>query len=221
MAKHLQRAIDGLMEHLISLSAKVEENVRLSIAAVEELDADLAGKVIVIDEEIDQEEIAIEEECLKIFALHQPVAIDLRYLVAVLKINNDLERIGDLALNIAEHGLHIIKAKGLLHKYNFHAISQKVLEMVNLSLDSLINLSAEMAKSVLERDDEVDNMNKQLCHQIQNKIKESPQETDNLIHYIHISRHLERIADHTTNIAEDIIYLTKGEIIRHGQGRID
>jgi phosphate transport system protein len=203
------------MEHLIALSAKVEESVRLSIQALEEKDKELAKKLYELDAEIDEKEIEIEEECLKIFALHQPVAIDLRYLVAVLKINNDLERIGDLALNIAKHAIHIMDTKKTVKGFQFHLITQKVQEMLKNSLDALINLSPDIAYRVLATDDQVDDMNKEINLQISEEIKQKPDQLDVLIHHIHIARHLERIADHTTNIAEDIIYLTKGDIIRH------
>lgn len=218
MAKHLQRAIDKLMEQLISLSAKVEENVHQSILSLEEMNRKMAERVIRIDEEIDQREIEIEEECLKIFALHQPVAIDLRYLVAILKINNDLERIGDLSQNIAKHAIHVMKAEKTIKRFKYSPIAQKVQIMLKKSLDALINLSSEIAKEVLQADDEVDRMNKELSEEVIKEIKNNPDQVDLLIHFIHISRHLERIADHTTNIAEDLIYLTQGDIIRHSRG---
>lgn len=216
MSRHLQRAIDRLMEHLIALSAKVEENVRFSIQSLDEMDRDMARQVIDRDEEIDQKEIEIEEECLQIFALHQPVAIDLRYLVAVLKINNDLERIGDLALNISKHALHIMNTQKLLKRFDYHQITEMVQQMLKKSLDSLIKLSPEIAQEVLTDDDEVDIMNKEICSEILKEMAKNPDHASVLIHFIHISRHLERIADHATNIAEDIIYLTQGDIIRHG-----
>lgn len=218
MSAHLQRAIDGLMEQLVGLSAKVEENVKRAVQSLDEEDLELARTVIKDDEVIDRREIDIEEECLKIFALHQPVAIDLRYLVAVLKINNDLERIGDLALNISSHTLRILEKPLLKKPADLQDIYNHVRSMLKRSLDAIVNLDAGAADEVLEEDDEVDRLHHQLSAEVLEAVKKNPDKADTLIRYIHIIRYLERIADHTTNIAEDIIYLIKGEIIRHGTG---
>ncbi len=215
MPTHLQRAIIKLMEELMALSAKVEESVKRAVQSVEENDAELARKVIEEDEIIDQKEIDIEEECLKIFALHQPVAIDLRYLVAVLKINNDLERIGDLAQNIAKHTLRILDKPMLKKPFDFREMYGHVQSMLKKSLDAIVNLDAQAAYEVLKEDDEVDRLHRQMAREVIKKVEKDPDDADTLIHYMNIARHLERIADHTTNISEDIIYLIKGEIVRH------
>lgn len=220
MSAHLQRAIDGLMKQLIGLSAKVEESVKRAVLSLDQGDAELARKVIKEDEVIDRREIDIEEECLKIFALHQPVAIDLRYLVAVLKINNDLERIGDLALNIAGHTLDILEKPLLEKPVDLRDIYNRVRSMLKGSLDAVVNLDADAAEEVLRADDEVDRMHYQLSAEVLEAIKNNPGKADTLVQYIHIIRHLERIADHATNIAEDLIYLIKGEIIRHHASRV-
>lgn len=215
MAVHLEIAVSDLMKELISLSTLVEESVRLSVKALEKNDLTMAENVIKQDKRIDEDEIRIEEECLKIIALHQPVAIDLRRLVVILKINNDLERIGDLAANISKHVKRILRSG--IKKENFIAdkISEKVQKMLTMSIDSIINIDIEKSYEILATDDEVDEMNKKLYGEILEKIMEEPDNTKVLLQYIHIVRHLERIADHTTNIAEDIIYLIKGDIVRH------
>jgi phosphate transport system protein len=217
---HLHRAIDKLTEQLIALSALVEESVKRAVQSLEEGSSQLAHQVIEDDKIIDNKEIDIEEECLKIFALHQPVARDLRFLVAVLKINNDLERIGDLAQNICKHAIRILN-KPLIEK-NFNRsileIYNKVLPMLKDSLDSIVNLDADTANRILIADDEVDRLHRGFAQEMVEEIKKNPDKIETLIHYLHIARHLERIADHTTNIAEDIIYLTTGEIVRHGKG---
>ncbi|MCP5106086.1 MAG: phosphate signaling complex protein PhoU [bacterium] len=218
MSAHLQRAIDGLMKQLMGLSAKVEESVKRAVQSLDEGNAELARKVIAEDEVIDRREIDIEEECLKIFALHQPVAIDLRYLVAVLKINNDLERIGDLAQNISKSSIHILDKPLLENPFDFRGIYNHVQSMLKRSLDAIVNRDVEAANRILEEDDEVDRMHHELSAEVLEEIKKNPDKAGTLIQYIHIARHLERIADHTTNIAEDIIYLIKGEIVRHGAG---
>lgn len=217
MPKHLQKEIENLIKRLVSLSARVEENVLLSLKVLENRDGKLARKVIKIDGEIDRDEIDIEEECLKILALHQPVAIDLRYIIAALKINNDLERIGDLAVDIAEHVLMILDEPQVPQRFNLNPIFQKVASMLEKSLDSIVNLNADLAVEVLKADDEVDLMNKQFEKAVLQVIKKYPEQIQVLLQYVYISRRLERIADHATNIAEDVIYLVKGEIVRHGR----
>ncbi len=221
MGQHLRRAIDSLMNRLIALSARVEENVRLAVRAVEERDEDLAQKALAMDEEIDQSEIDIEEECLQILALHQPVAIDLRYIVAALKINNDLERIGDLALDIAEHANRLIPAPVTVRKFKFNELYEAVQGMLRDSLDSLVNLDPVKAFAVLKADDLVDEMNREMCTEVLREIKKDPDNAEILIQNMHISRRLERIADLATNIAEDLIYLTRGDIVRHGNAVMD
>jgi phosphate transport system protein len=220
MPMHLRRAIDQLMEQLISLSALVEESVKRAVQSLEEGNSQLAQQVITDDRIIDHKEIDIEEECLKIFALHQPVARDLRFLVAVLKINNDLERIGDLAQNICKHAIRIINKPLVEKTFNnrIREIYYKVLPMLKNSLDSIVNLDAATANKILAADDEVDRLHRAFAQEMVDEIKKNPEGIETLIHYLHIARHLERIADHTTNIAEDIIYLIKGEIVRHGKG---
>jgi phosphate transport system protein len=216
MSAHLERAIDNLMKKLIALSARVELSVKKSVQALEDNNIELARQVIDEDEIIDTKEIDIEEECLKIFALHQPVAIDLRYLVAVLKINNDLERIGDLAQNISRNCITILTHPGLTKPVDFIGMYTNVESMLKKSLDSIVRLDPDTAYEILKEDDEVDRMHHELSDEILEEIKNQPEKADILIQYIHIARHLERIADHTTNIAEDVIYMINGEIIRHG-----
>ncbi len=216
MGKHLRRAIHTMMNRLIAMSARVEENVRLAVRAVEERDEGLAQKALAMDAEIDQMEIDIEEECLQILALHQPVAIDLRYIVASLKINNDLERIGDLALDIAKHASILIPAPVTVKKFKFCDLYEAVQGMLRDSLDSVVNLDPEKAFAVMRADDLVDEMNRGMCSAVLLEIKDDPENAEILIQNMHISRRLERIADLATNIAEDLIYLTRGEIVRHG-----
>ena len=222
MSAHLQRAIEQLMKMLIELSTKVENSVKRTIKALEENDIQLARSVIDEDEAIDKDEIEIEEECLKIFALHQPVAIDLRYLVAVMKINNDLERIGDLAQNISWHVIHILSRPEMVNpsRSDILGIYKKVEAMLKKSLDLIIGLDVAKGYEILKADDEVDHLQREFEVNILELIKQDPQDADIFVQYIHIARHLERIADHATNVAEDIIYLINGEIIRHKGGNV-
>ncbi len=217
MGRHLQRAIQNLMRQLIALSSRVEESIEMAVKSLEKRDEEMAKNVIETDEEIDQKEIDIEEECLKILALHQPVAIDLRYIIAALKINNDLERIGDLAMDIAEHAIILITNPRPIKYFDFNFMFENVKNMLRKSLDSLVHLDSSKAFEVLEEDDRVDEIDKQICKEVLKEIKKDHENAEFLIQNIHISRHLERVADLATNIAEDLIYLTKGEIVRHGR----
>lgn len=216
MAIHLQREIERLKKQILTLSAVVEDNVQKAVKAISDRDERLAHRVIDRDFDIDQMEVEVEEECLKILALHQPVAIDLRFIIAVLKINNDLERIGDLSANIAERAASISKQERVESPYDFPVMSQKVQAMLHMALDSLVNLDSKLAHQVLAADDEVDAINRSMYERVQRHIHQSPDKMDTLIQMLAVSRNLERIADHTTNIAEDVIYMVDGEIIRHG-----
>lgn len=212
---HLEKAVKKLTGELIYLSAQVEESVKLSIKSLIERDKNLAEDVIRNDEIIDQKEIDIEEECLKIFALHQPVAIDLRRLVTIMKVNNDLERIGDLAQNISKNVLRILSSSVIVEGFDIDNICNSVQSMVKMSIDAISSVNIDKAREILKTDDKVDEQNSKLYREMIEKMKNTPENLEILIQYIHIIRHLERIADHTTNIAEDIIYMISGEIVRH------
>ena len=215
MSKHLQREIDVLKRKILALGASVEEAVRDAVYALENRDVAMAKRVIDNDVNIDQSEVDVEEECLKILALHQPVAIDLRFIIATLKINSDLERIGDLGVNIAERALFFAGVEGKLIPLNFIDMAKKAQVMLKSSLDSLVNLDANLAKQVLLQDDAVDEENRRTYMQVQDGIRAKPENMEALIHLLSSSRHIERIADHATNIAEDVIYMIEGDIVRH------
>jgi phosphate transport system protein len=215
MPVHLRREIENLKTEILTLGAMVEQRVRESTLAIEKRDEILAKSVIDKDIEIDQKEVEVEETCLKILALYQPVAIDLRFIIASLKINNDLERVGDLAVNIAERAAFLCTQPPVYGPFNFVSMAAKAQKMLKLSLDALVNLSASTARNVCAHDDEIDAMNRQIYILVQDMIHTNPEQTESLIHLLSVSRHLERIADHATNIAEDVIYMIEGEIVRH------
>ncbi len=216
MSQHLHREIEQLKKKILALGATVEKSVREAVSAVERRDSKLAEQIVLRDKEIDQLEVDLEEDCLKILALHQPVAIDLRFIVAVLKINNDLERIGDLSVNLAERAKLLAAAPQILVPFDLAAIAEKTQHMLSISLDSLVNLDAVAARDVCRMDDEVDRANRQTYGLVKDAISAHPGQADILIAYLSVSRFLERIADHATNIAEDVIYMTEGFIARHG-----
>jgi phosphate transport system protein len=216
MSQHLHREIEQLKKKILALGATVENGVRDAVSAVERRDTQLAERIIRQDKEIDQLEVDLEEDCLKILALYQPVAIDLRFIVAVLKINNDLERIGDLSVNLAERAQLLAASPQIVVPFDLVAIAETTQQMLRLSLDSLVNLGASVARDVCRMDDEVDRANRQTYGLVTDAIRTHPEQADVLIAYLSVSRYLERIADHATNIAEDVIYMTEGFIARHG-----
>jgi phosphate transport system protein len=215
MAKHLQREIENLKRKLLTLGAAVETFVRDSTLSIERRDAKLAQKIIDNDVDIDNTEVEIEEDCLKILALHQPVAVDLRFIVAVLKINNDLERIGDLAVNIAERAVFLASLPKSDISFDFSDMAYVAQSMLKKSIDALVNLNVELAQEVRGSDDIIDAMNREMYLKVQKSILTHPEQIASLIHLLSVSRHLERIADHATNIAEDVIYMVEGQIVRH------
>jgi len=208
--------LEKLKKRILALGAMVEERVYMATKAIENNDSDLADKIITSDYEIDEMEVDIEEECLKILALYQPVAVDLRFITAVIKINNDLERIADEAVNIARGVKYIAKGEKLHFDFDFYLMAEKTEAMVKKSLDALVNLDVDLAFKVCLLDDEVDQFNGEAHRKVKDVIKDNPEYVEYFINLLLISRHLERIADHATNIAEEVIYLIEGEIVRHG-----
>ena len=217
MAKHFQRELATIKRMILSLGALVEERVRMAIVAIENRDADMARQIIKLDYEIDEMEVEVEEQCLKVLALHQPVAVDLRFLIAVIKINNELERIGDEAVNIAQRISVLAKRKSLNLFFDYSGMAEKVQRMLKMSLDALVELDETLAFQVLAMDDEVDELKSSAYDRIKSAMSEKSDAIGYLINLLLISRHLERLADHATNIAEEVIYLIEGEIIRHGK----
>lgn len=215
MTKHLERDLQSLQNEILSLTAMVEEMIDAAGVALLERRHDLAEKVAHSDHPIDQREVHIEEECLKILALHQPVAIDLRRIATVLKVNNDLERIADLAVNISERAL-------ALDKYPQFPIPAKMKQMVSIAtqmvrgaMDAFVGLDSAGARRIVSMDDSIDALNVEVIQEIQDLMQRQPNLVPAGLHCFSASRHVERIADHASNIAEDVVYLAEGEIVRH------
>jgi len=215
MPAHLFREIENLKREILTLGAMAETALREAVAAIDNRDEDAAQTVIANDTKLDDMEVQIEEDCLKTLALHQPVATDLRFIVAVLKINSDLERVGDLAVNVAERAAFLATQPPLEASLDLTTMAAKAQEMLKKSLDALVQLNAQMAYEVLAADDEVDAMNRRMFPTIQEQIVAHPDQTESLLHMLSASRHIERIADHATNIAKAVIYMTEGDIVRH------
>jgi phosphate transport system protein len=211
----MKREIDRLKQMLISLCEVVEENLRRAVESIRKRDANIARTVIEMDVEIDHMEVDMEEECLKILALYQPVAIDLRFIITALKINNDLERIGDLAVNLAEHSTFLASQMQTDVPFDFEEMTEKTELMLRKSLDALVKMDSKLAYEVCADDDEIDALDRQMQLMLQKAVHTHPEQTECLMHLRSASGHLERVADHATNIAEDVIYMIEGRIVRH------
>ena len=214
MAKHLQRDLEGLKREILAVGTLVEEATHGALRAVLDRRAELAEEVIARDALIDEKEVAVEDECLKILALHQPVAADLRFVVAVLKVNNDLERMGDLATNIAKRTRHVLLQGPSL--VDFTLMGEHVTEMLQLSLDALIRSDAKQARRVCALDERVDRDHRELYQVLKDQMRQDSETVERAVNALGISRSLERIADLATNIAEDVVFMVEGEVIRHG-----
>lgn len=215
MAIHLSRDLENLQRRVLSLAAAVEQAIDRAMRALFDRDLQLATALMESDTPIDMEENQIEEDCLKILALHQPVAVDLRRVASILKINSDLERMADLAVNIAERAIALARGPEIPVPPLFRQMTDLTNTMVRDSLDAFVKLDAALAKRICRMDDEVDRYNRDIIDQVSAFMKKAPANVDAGLHLFSAARHLERIADHATNIAEDVVYLVDGKIIRH------
>lgn len=215
MSKPLQIELDALMQKLVEMASISEEMIAKACVAVHEFRSDLADEVIQREHEIDEREVEVEEECLRILARWQPVAIDLRRTAAVLKINSDVERIADLAVNIAERAQCLAREPHFPIPAAIERMMNASVLMVRRALDAFINLDLATAKDVRRQDDEVDDLNRVSIQELNELMRERPDMISAAMHVFSVSRHIERIADHATNIAEDAIYLIEGRIARH------
>lgn len=215
MTVHLIRDLESLHHDLLSMCAIVEELVHQAVDGLAEPSDELAGRLAGRDDEIDQWDVRIEEECLKMLALHHPVAIDLRRITAVMKIAGELERVADLGVHIAERAAGLVGWGEAGTHERLRQMAQMALDMVHRSIDSYVNLDSELARQVCADDDGVDSQNREIIRELTGIIKRSPDLVDAALNLFSASRHIERIADHATNIAEDVVYLVEGEIIRH------
>jgi phosphate transport system protein len=209
---HLE--LEKLNKKLLTMGALAEDRVRKAVTVIETHDEELIQAIIRMDYELDEMEVAIEEECLKILALHQPVASDLRFLITVIKINNEIERIGDMAVNIAKRVGGLAQNNSIKSVFDFGEMSEKVITMLKMSLDSLIHRDAALARQVFLIDDEVDALRNVAYETVKTLLSKYPDHPDCMINNYLLARHLERIADRATNIAEEVVYLVEGQIIR-------
>lgn len=215
VAHHLEREFDKLKKSILHVAAMVEERVLDAMRSLQTRDRALARQVVESDAVIDELEVDFEEECLKVLALHQPVATDLRFIVAALKINNDLERIADLAVNLAERAANLAAGPPVAIPFDLEGMSRMTIDMLHRSIDALVYMDSRIARETRKLDDDVDRMTREAFEAVQESIRAKPEFLDPFIQFLSCARHLERIADLATNIAEDVIYLIEGEIVRH------
>jgi len=219
MSKHLQRDIDRLNHELLSISSMVEEMIDKATLALSERRYDLADQVVGSDPFVDQHEVHVEEECLKMLALHQPVAVDLRRIATVMKVNNDLERIADLAVSIAQRA----KAMDAFPTFPIPDLVPRMVvlatQMVRGAMDAFVNMDTAAARRIMAMDASVDQFNRDLITVLESLMQKRPEMVTAAVHCFSAVRHIERIADHATNIAEDVVYLVEGDIVRHKHGQ--
>jgi phosphate transport system protein len=203
------------------MCAIVEEIIHKAVDGLGQPGAHLADELHRQDDEIDRWDVKIEEECLKVLALHQPVAVDLRRIAAVLKITAELERVADLGVHIAERSEGLVGHPNLPVPDRLKQMAQVALNMLHRAIDAYVELDGKVARNVIREDDLVDQMQREIIDDLLKTMKHSPELIDPAMHLFSASRHIERIADHATNIAEDVVYLVEGAIIRHGKDTAD
>ena len=215
MERHFDEELKNLKEKLLRVSGLVEESIGSSIKALMDRNAELAYKVIKGDDAVNRLEIDIDDLCLKLLALHQPTAGDLRFITSTMKINSDLERIGDLAVNIAQRTLDLIKVPPLKLRLNIPKMAASAQAMLKDSLNAFVNKDSQLAYEVCKRDDEVDDLNHEIFMELLKAKPADQTPVERVIDLILVAKNLERVADHSTNICEDIIYMVDGKVIKH------
>lgn len=215
MSIHLMRDLEALHRSVLSMCAIVEELVNSAMEDLGKPHRELSQDLEARDDEIDQWDVQIEEDCLKILALHQPVAVDLRRITTVLKISAELERVADLAVNISERARGLAACPEIAIPDRLHEMASYSLEMLHHSIDAFVELDSDLARDVCNRDDHVDQLNREIINELIEYMRAHPEQIEAAIQLFSASRHVERVADHATNIAEDVVYLVEGQIIRH------
>ncbi len=215
MSRHLLRDIESLNSELLGISSVVEEMIDNATQALTERRYDLVERVIASDQYVDEHEVHVEEECLKILALHQPVAVDLRRIATLMKVNNDLERIADLAVSMSERARAIEPFPEFVIPDDLRRMVNLATQIVRGAMDALVNLDTGAARRIISLDVEVDEYNRSIIDGLCTTMQQHSHLVQPALNCFSAVRHTERIADHATNIAEDVIYLVEGDIIRH------
>ena len=212
---HFEEELQALKNRLLNMGALVEERVHRAIQALMERNLGAAEEIVRADQEVNELQIEIDERCLRLLALQQPMASDLRLITAAMKINADLERIGDQAVNIAEQAVRVLAHPPLKPQIDLPRMAEIAERMTRESLDAFVRKDAKLARSILARDDEVDQLKDQVFRVLLTYMMADPGTIERALGLILVSRHLERIADHATNIAEDVIFVVEAKDVRH------
>ena len=215
METHFQKELQELKEELLKMATLVEEAIRDAVQSLVKRDSDLAQKTFQYEDRINKLEIAIDDRCLKLLALRQPMAADLRFITSAMKIITDLERMGDQAVNIAERVISLNQEPQLKPYIDIPEMAEIAQSMVKDVLDAFVNQDSKLARTVCERDDLVDGLNDQVFRELLTFMMSDSQTITRAIHLMIVCRCLERIADHATNIAEDVIFLVDARVIKH------
>lgn len=215
LERHFEQDLDALKEHLLLMGGRAESVVQKAIRALERRDASLAREVFADDHIIDRQEIEVEERCIRLLALQQPLARDLRFITAALKISNDLERVGDHAVNIAGSALRLSEEPELKPLVDIPRMEQLATAMLREALDNFVRQDSESARRLVRRDDEVDNLNRQVFRELISFMVEDPKTISRALELILVARNLERVADLATNIAEEVVFIAEARIIKH------
>ena len=215
MERKFDSDLTSLKEKLLRMASLAEETISLAMRSLKDRDESLADKVFVIEKEVNRLDVEIDQECMSLLALQQPMAGDLRFITSVMKSSVELERISDLSINIVERTLILLKSpilKPLIDLPHMASIAQK---MVSDAVDAFVKRDDELARDVCRRDDEVDELYDQIFRELLTYMMQDTSYIARAVDLLLISRHLERIADHATNIGEDVIYYVKGKTIKH------
>jgi phosphate transport system protein len=215
MERHFETEMQALKNRLLSMGAMVEERVHQAVDALMGRNAAAAERIVAGDQEVNELQIEVDDRCLKLLALQQPMASDLRLITAAMKINADLERIGDQAVNIAENSLKLMNAAPLKPIIDLPRMAEIAEAMTRDSLDAFVRKDAALARTVLARDDEVDQLKDHIFRVLLTYMMADPGTIERALSLILVSRNLERIADHATNIAEDVIFVVEAKDVRH------
>ncbi len=215
MERHFDEELRDLKTLLLRMASLAQESIARSIKALVDRDPELAQSIIVSDEAINMMEIEVDEVCYRLLALRQPMATDLRFITSALRINSDLERIGDLSVNIAQRTLDLLKEPQLKPLIDIPRMADLAQAMVQDAIESFVRRDSDLAREVCRRDDDVDNLNHQIFRELLTYMMTDTRNIGRAVDLILIGRHLERIADHATNIAEDVVYMVVGRTIKH------
>lgn len=215
MQRHFDEELSKLKEQMLTMAGMAEQSVGKVIRALVDRDSALAEKVIQEDALINRAEVEIEQNCLDLMARYQPEARDLRFIAMIFKLVNDLERVGDQAVNIAERTLGLLKEPLLKPLIDIPKMAELAQRMLKDALDAFVRQDADLARQVCRRDTEVDHLNDEVYHELLVFMTRDPQTITRSMDLILVGRNLERVADHATNIAEDVYYLVKGTSIKH------